>query len=62
MYNTKAQCCGNCKWNCYSPDGDGWRNGKFYCGNEGSYNYRVPVFSDDTCEDYKTKCESTTQE
>ena len=47
------ECCGNCKYNMYSPDGNGVRNSKFYCGNEYSSEYATPTFYDDTCEDYE---------
>lgn len=47
--------CRNCKFNKYSPDGDGIRNHKWYCGNEYSENYGVPTFWDETCDDFEEK-------
>lgn len=49
------ECCGNCKHNKYSPDGNGIRNGCFYCGNEDSDQYGVPTFYDDACDDFEEK-------
>ena len=42
--------CGNCKY--YVRSTDGHCNSEFCCGNESSDNYIVPVFSDDTCDDW----------
>ena len=48
--------CGTCKYNQYSPDGNGIRNkGGFYCGNERSENCGVPTFYDDTCDEWEEK-------
>ena len=49
------ECCGNCKYNKYSPDGKGMRNGKFYCDNEESLEYGTPTFYDDVCDDFEEK-------
>lgn len=53
--NKVKECCGNCKYNKYSPDGKGMRNGKFYCDNEVSFEYGTPTFYDDVCEDFEEK-------
>lgn len=55
MCNSSEECCGNCKWNEYSPDGNGWRNGKFYCVNEESEYCGIPISYDDACENWKAK-------
>ena len=55
----KCECCGNCKWNEYSPDADGWRNGKFYCSNEESEYCGIPISYDDSCENWKANDKST---
>lgn len=54
--NNMNKCCGNCKYNKYTPDGrNGSMNGKFYCGNEDSEEYGVPTFYDDSCDDFEEK-------
>ena len=55
MGKLMKECCGNCKYNKYAPDGNGVRNGKFYCGNEESSEYGVPTFYDDSCDDWEEK-------
>jgi hypothetical protein len=49
------ECCGNCKYNKYSPDGNGMRSGKIYCDNEESFEYGTPTFYDDSCDDFEEK-------
>ena len=49
------ECCGNCKYNKYAPEGKGMRNGKFYCDNEDSLEYGTPTFYDDSCDDFEEK-------
>lgn len=52
---SREECCGRCKYNKYSADGDGARNGTFYCGHENSLEYGVPTSYDDVCDDFEPK-------